>query len=271
VGIEPGVLDLLKKHNLTTVADLCDKLSLHKIDTIQKDLACPQNVGEVLDALPDNNALSPTLLVSQVGGMDEGMPSSSQDRKNNVGTSHAVGYGYREAAAGVDRSDSAVTEMNGGGRRAVGGAGGRPFVSYVAVHRHDENPDPDGPEYMARMSLEEKAISFILQSEPSLLRTEFNNPGFDLFEIGSDGQPARWVEVKAMSGGLQDRPVGLSRAQFECAREHGVAYWLYVVEYADDSGARIRRIQDPAGRARTFIFDNGWTSIAETDEEKEDF
>ena len=59
-------------------------------------------------------------------------------------------------------------------------------------------------------------------------------------------RPIRWVEVKAMTGSLADRPVGLSRTQFDCAREHGVAYWLYVVKHATETDrTRILRIQDP--------------------------
>ncbi len=117
------------------------------------------------------------------------------------------------------------------------------------------------------MPLEEKAISCILNREPQLGRTPTDTPGYDLFEAGEDSQPIRWVEVKAMTGGLNDRPVGLSRTQFEAAREHGEAYWLYVVEHAADATTtRIVRIQDPAGRARTFTFDHGWLSIAEPDD-----
>jgi hypothetical protein len=59
--------------------------------------------------------------------------------------------------------------------------------------------------------------------------------------------------------------VGLKRAQFECARQHGEAYWLYVVEHAGSDNAHIIRIQNPAGRARTFTFDRGWLSVAESD------
>ncbi len=55
-----------------------------------------------------------------------------------------------------------------------------------------------------------------------------------------------------MTGTLADRPVGLSRTHFDCAREHGDAYWLYVVESAGTDDASLARIQDPAGMAKTF-------------------
>ena len=141
----------------------------------------------------------------------------------------------------------------------------RTFVSYVAVNPNDdEGPDPDGLTYSERIDLEDKSIELILTEEPKLKRTPTNNPGFDLTESGPDEQPTKWIEVKAMAGTLRDRSVGLSRTQFEYAQEHGKAYWLYVVENAGDAQqARIIRIQDPAGKARTFTFDRGWIAVSE--------
>ena len=88
--------------------------------------------------------------------------------------------------------------------------------------------------------------------------------GFDLFKV-TGGQSYSWCEVKAMKSGPQDRPVGLSRTQFECARAHGVNYWLYVVERTGQEDAWIVRIQDLAGKAKTFTFDKGWLDAAELD------
>lgn len=116
---------------------------------------------------------------------------------------------------------------------------------------------------MQRQELEEAAIKHILDVEPQLRGTPRHNPGFDLFEPDEQGAPKRWVEVKAMTRSLEDRPVGMSATQFECAREHGESFWLYVVERAGTSEARIVRIQDPAGKARTFTFDEGWLEVAE--------
>jgi len=124
---------------------------------------------------------------------------------------------------------------------------------------------PDGLTYDGRMALEEQAIEIIRAQEPALQRTNKGNPGFDLFEVDGNGNTIRWVEVKAMTGTLQNRPVGLSKEQFECAQLNGTSYWLYVVERADsDAEARIVPIRDPAGKARTFTFDKGWLAVAET-------
>ena len=143
------------------------------------------------------------------------------------------------------------------------------FISYVAVHSGEVEPDPDNLDHERRMKLEAKAIDLILAAEPDWKLTPSNNPGYDLYEVDEDDRPIRWCEVKAMSGSLEDRPVGLSRTQFDCACNHGANYWLYVVEHAGAEGARIVRIQDPAGKARTFTFDRGWLDVSIVDTESE--
>ena len=142
---------------------------------------------------------------------------------------------------------------------------GREFVSYIAVSpAEDDDSETAGLSRQERMNLEDYAIELIIGLEPELRRTPMNNPGFDLMELGPDGEPIRWVEVKAMRGTLRDRPVGLSRTQFEWAQKHESQFWLYVVERAGTpEHAQVVRIQDPAGKARTFTFDHGWVVVAE--------
>ena len=157
------------------------------------------------------------------------------------------------------------TESDPRGSEAASRHRGREFVSYVAVSPAEgDEPETDGLTHQERMNLEDKAIELIIGQEPELRRTPKNNPGFDLTELGPDGEPVKWVEVKAMKGTLLDHPVGLSRTQFEWAQKHGSLYWLYVVERAGDpEHAQVVRIQDPAGKARTFTFDHGWVAVAE--------
>lgn len=113
------------------------------------------------------------------------------------------------------------------------------------------------------MQLEEEAISYILELEPALQRTEVGNPGFDLYRNDDTGRIIGLIEVKAMTASLEHRPVGLSHTQFECAQKHGDQYWIYVVEYVGDPiRRRILRIRNPAGNARTFTFDKGWAQLA---------
>lgn len=65
-----------------------------------------------------------------------------------------------------------------------------------------------------------------------------------------------------MVGTLANHPVGMSQAQFKTAQEKANRYWLYIVENATSEEPRILKIQDPAGNARTFTFDDGWREIA---------
>jgi hypothetical protein len=146
------------------------------------------------------------------------------------------------------------------------GVQSRTFISYVAVAADEGVADPDGLSHERRMVLEERAIARILGEEPRLRCTPPNNAGFDLFEEDDAGVPCRWVEVKAMTGTLSEHPVGMTRSQFETAQQRGELFCLYVVEHAGADSARILRIQDPAGRARTFTFDGGWIAVAEDDE-----
>ena len=268
-GIEPGVLDLLKKLGVTSVADLRARLDV-KDDAATGDSDAGGDLEDALEKLLGGMP-EPTPPVPDQAGQDPFASGSSGD-----GAGHGTGTGSgNEHKPGGDGRGEGNTKGRGTGARTTGGtrtpgnAGGRPFISYVATHPEDEEPDPDGLDQPARMALEAKSIEFILSIETGWERTPTHNPGFDLYETGPDDRPTRWCEVKAMTGSLTDRPVGLSRTQFDCARQHGDAYWLYVVEQAGTNDARIVRIQDPAGHARTFTFDHGWLDIAEVDSEEE--
>jgi len=267
VGIEPGVLDLLKKHGFTSVAELAARLGLEEESDKPNDEVGPKTVDDaaknILGDAPGQTPSAPEPLGSEPQG------SGSSSGKGSSGFGHwagSVGGGgmARDSVASNKAGENSSNRDTSAGKRTAGSAGGRPFISYVGAHAEDKERDPDDLDQPARMALEERAIMLILESEPQLQRTPTHNPGFDLMELDTEGQPMRWVEVKAMTGNLHGRPVGLSRTQFECARVKGSNYWLYIVEEAGlPEVLRIVRIQDPAGKARTFTFDHGWLSIAE--------
>lgn len=192
VGIEPGVLDLLKKLGVTSEAELRSKLGLPETEAPADDnSATPGNVDDALEALLGPGATSPTPPVPEDNG--GGAPAGK------ASTAGGSGGGGHASGGGTGGSQS-------GGRGAASGAGrtpqgpthgqntGRPFISYVGVHADEEEPDPDGLDHADRMALEEKAIALILRSEPQLRRTPTHNEGFDLFEQGTDGEAIRWVE-----------------------------------------------------------------------------
>jgi len=253
-GIEPGVLDLLKKHGVTSEVELRARLGLKG----ESEEAGGSPAGAVQQAVEKLLGDTPQPWAPAPGPAGAEPPvSGGGGETTGGGQGPRTGDGSRRGdGRGAGRPPTA-------GTRRPGSAGGREFVSYVAVHSEDEEPDPDGLDRQARMALEAKAIDLILSYEPEWRRTPTQNPGYDLYKANENGEMTGWCEVKAMTGSLEDRPVGLSRTQFDCAREHGEAYWLYVVEHAGTTGARIIRIQNPAGKARTFTFDRGWLSVAQ--------
>lgn len=272
-GIDPGLLDLMKKLGITSEDELRLRLGItdQPPEPDNQPEPEPPSGGNVYDDASD-----------LYGDMPEIPPGTHEPNdREDIGTT-GTGTGKRNGERGNSREGES---MNGGspanagrsggpigtsgcnyGKRSPGHSGGRPFISYVGTHPDEGDPDPDGLDQGARMKLEELAIQQILNVEPKLNRTSAFNAGYDLFEKGSNGQPIRWVEVKAMTGTLRDRPVGLSRTQFEWAHQHKAAFWIYVVELASTpDGIRILRIQDPVAHARTFTFDHGWIDIAKTD------
>lgn len=226
-------------------------------------------VSEQVDSLIGNDTDDPSPTAQAPTGPERVATGSSARSDSTTETglradrSHGAGSRTGGSAGGGGKGTG-----GGSGRRSVAG---RKFISYVGAHPTDDEPDLDGLKQEARMALEEKAIVRILEKEPILERTLPGNEGFDLFEPGEGEQHLRWIEVKAMSGSLDNQDATLSSKQFEYAQKHREAYWLYVVEHADDDEiARIVRIQDPAGKARTFTFDRGWLTVAKVDSEKED-
>lgn len=262
-GIDPAALDLLRKLGITNVADLTSRLGITNPPPEPEPSPAPEpeidepSDGNVYDGAKD-------LYDDDMPDIPPGTPDP--DGGESVGTGAGSG-GQGRTGTGTSRGGG---QGNGGahgssGKRTPGNASGRPFISYVGTHPDDDSHDPDGLDQAARMQIEGRAIDLIIGLEPSLRRTPEGNPGFDLFEADSGGKQIRWVEVKSMTGTLTNRPVGLSHTQFDYAREKGDAYWLYVVEHAaDPAQARVLRIQNPVGHARTFTFDHGWSEIAQT-------
>lgn len=278
-GIDPAILDLLRR-DPAIVAELASRLSTSPTPEPEPSTATEPEAGEPSDGdvyddakdlygddMPDIPPGTPD--PDGGDGVGTGVAGGGQGR-TGTGTSRRGGQGNGGGHGSSGGHGTSGVKVGGKGdgqsKRTPGHAGGRPFISYVGTHPGDDGPDPDGLDQAKRMQIEGSAIDLIIGLEPALRRTPEGNRGFDLFEADSGGRQIRWVEVKSMTGTLKDRPVGLSHTQFDCAREKGDAYWLYVVEHATDlAQARVLRIQNPVGRARTFTFDHGWCEIARTD------
>jgi hypothetical protein len=269
VGIDLDVLALLKRHNLTSMAELLSRLDVDDLD---------------IEALSEHSPTTdPVATYSPRTESHNDRAASPASQPFRAGESHvkseSADNGGDNAPTRPANNDNAPDDSvgdEGSGMRGVSGARmnqkgrQRRFVSYVVAEPDEESADPDGLDHQARLALETRAIAIIRAREPLLQLTPAGNPGFDLVESDLAGEPQRWIEVKAMAGCLEDRPVGLSSVQFNFARQHGDQHWLYVVEHAGDAErARIVKIQNPAGRVGTFTFDHGWVSIADIDDQQQ--
>jgi hypothetical protein len=249
VGIDPDVLDELKRLGVTDLEQLRERLKDELKQTADGD-------GDTEE------------------GTNNGDPGGGQAHRADGASADGSGVASGGATERVQGAQSGRSEGGGAGgasgdrsRFGAGsnssvGAGAREFISYVGVHPIGDDGDPDGLTHRERMDLEEAAIALIQRLEPVLERTETGNKGYDLLEQDAVGEPERWVEVKAMKGTLADRPVGLSSAQMDQARRCGNQYWLYIVERAGTAEARVLKIRNPHSAAGTFTFDRGWESIA---------
>ncbi|MGU5805498.1 sacsin N-terminal ATP-binding-like domain-containing protein [Aeromonas veronii] len=279
-GIDPAALDLLRKLGITNVADLTSRLGITNSPPEAEPSTAPEQEADepsddvyddAKDLYGDDMPYIPLGTPDPDRGDGVGTGGSGQGRTGS-GTSRGGGQGKGGARGGSIEGSNGPnkgggTSGGGYGKRTPGSAGGRPFISYVGTHPNDDGPDPDGLDQAERMQIEARAIDLILGLEPELRRTPEGNRGFDLFEADRGGRPIRWVEVKSMTGSLEDRPVGLSHTQINYAREKGDAYWLYVVEFTTDpTKARLLKIQNPVAHARTFTFDHGWREIASCEE-----
>ncbi len=73
----------------------------------------------------------------------------------------------------------------------------------------------------------------------------------------------RLIEVKSLSNAWDEaHPAALTEMEFQTALKHE-SYWLYVVEYADETQPRLSCIPNPAWRANQYLFDDGWRALSE--------
>jgi hypothetical protein len=266
LGFDPKALEELKKRGLTSLPELLGALGEEK-----------QSEPTVLEPGSSECADAPSIDESDIveDGAENltGDEPASTDQIYEPTSSDSVGACNDtvppEAGTASGKKDQSDAGSPGGSApgttrpRKPGSMGGRPFISYIAVHTEEAASDPDDLDHLARTNLEAEAIKKIRWLEPEWELTPLNTPGFDLYQVDKQSAAIRWCEVKAMTGGLVNRAVGLSLRQWKFAAEHGEAYSLYVVEHAGTDMARLVKIQNPVGKARTFTFDRGWLDIAE--------
>lgn len=170
------------------------------------------------------------------------------------------------------------------GQRGTAGGGGRKqpqthrragrLRTYVTPDEPPIEPKPAQPTEWRRPQVGQDGVERVLAYEAKHGRTAVdmntlvnNHPGYDVKSEDATGN-IRYIEVKAKEG-LWDvyNAAGLSRPQFDTARDKAEQFWLYVVEQVyDDDACQIYRIQNPANRVNEFLFDDGWRELAEAEE-----
>jgi hypothetical protein len=164
-----------------------------------------------------------------------------------------MGYGKRTAGS-AKRSRARETER---------------LRTYVIPARTDQPTHGESiPETTSeRSKVDQAGIRHVLEYEISKGRTptemDHYNEGFDVESRDAD-EEVRYIEVKSLSGDWDARnAAGLTRTQFEFARDKDEAFWLYVVERATSDNYHIHCIQNPANRVNQYLFDDGWQALAQ--------
>ncbi|WP_205695655.1 DUF3883 domain-containing protein [Conexibacter sp. SYSU D00693] len=223
-------------------------------------------------------------------GADDADIRGVPDPQTNVGGARdSAEYGAEASTGDGDRrgwsaGDAGTGREAGGGRQAGGSSRtARPMQStesrsrlrsYVVPAMDDVGSDKTTQEQDGRISaIDAAGIKEVLRYERAQGRTpedmnETNpaNEGYDVISYYSDGELARWIEVKSTAGSWDAKGVGLSPAQFRFAqRADDGQCWLYVVEYAlDDERRRVWAIPDPVDQITDYMFDDGWRGLAES-------
>jgi hypothetical protein len=124
---------------------------------------------------------------------------------------------------------------------------------------------------LKRQSVDRAGVNYVMEFERKHDRYPHEmpekHPGYDLESKNADGEVLRFIEVKSLSGSWGSLGAGMSKPQFDKAADLGDRFWLYVVERAEQDDFKIHRIQDPARQVNQFLYDHGWQSLCEEDDE----
>ncbi len=197
----------------------------------------------------------------------------AQRRLQRSMAQNRIGQAVEEADDKADSSsDEANVEKPGGAKGSQqrrGNSGGSSVRIETRVYVEHEKPSEDRVERGSnevRNSVDVAGIQLVLAYERKNGRNPVEqahgNPGFDI-RSEDDAGGVRYIEVKSLAAAWSASGVALSDTQFEEAQKRGEEFWLYVVERAESSDAKVFAIQNPANSIRFVLFDHGWRSLSE--------
>lgn len=183
----------------------------------------------------------------------------------------------RKPGTGQRRDGQRRGQRPAGGRDGKRGParGGYPVLrSYVSYDDPEAEREVDPVVAERRERVNRQGMNRVLEYERQHGRRPREmphlHPGYDVESDNDQGQLERYIEVKSLSGNWEGPHAGMTDMQFKNNLAIGKRYWLYVVERADKPDFTIWRIQNPAESVTSFMFDDGWKNVAESDEEAGD-
>jgi hypothetical protein len=267
-----GLKEVLAADSVEEAAATLDELGFAKLDT---SVAGPTTLGEPVDTLGTETVneghVPPAEPQGEPGdGSEELTPEEAIKRLLGGDASPPT---PPVVPAGAEPIGTSNGKAAGTSRKK-----GRPVLrSYLPApgNADSESKTDTNSAEKGRSPVDEAGIRRVMDFETAAGRTPkempHTNEGYDIESCGRTGEVIRYIEVKSLSGRWRDSFAVLSRAQFKMEwDDHKDLFWLYVVEQAESDEFQIHRIPNPALKANHFMFDDGWRSLAEAEEEKEE-
>lgn len=108
------------------------------------------------------------------------------------------------------------------------------------------------------------ALAFERKAGRGPVRQSHTNKGYDIVSTDPATGERRLIEVKGLENAWTARGVKVTRTQFATAQHHGEAFWLYVVENAQDTHAQLLTpLRNPFDKVEEYWFDHLWREAAE--------
>ncbi len=170
-----------------------------------------------------------------------------------------------------------ATTTGGSGRKSTGRSGtstggasqdGK-YFTYLYVSPESETSDSAEAksDQQKNTDLEQAGVKFVLEFERKAGRQPKEmaqgHEGYDVESYNGSNSVERFIEVKSISAAWGERGVTLTLPEFRAAQKHKENFWLYVVENAHTDHPQLYRIRNPAGRVKSFAYDQGWRVMAE--------
>ena len=264
-----GLKEVLASKSVAEAAATLDELGFARLDTtVGNALSSEETVahlGEEGTSFEDSSVCFDGTV--DFSARDETSPEEAIDNILGAGAP-PPSPPISEAMKGETGAGAPTSGRTGHGNGPTSKKGRPVLEEYVPSPDGDKAEiDDAGDDELGRSPIDEAGVRRVMEYEASAERvpTEMphKNPGYDVESRNGSGDIVRYIEVKSFSGNWSDTYADLSKTQFHKGNDLGELFWLYVVERAEQEDYVIHRIQNPARQANHFMFDDGWSVLAE--------